>query len=139
MGYRGGKGGKGGARAGRTTRASCPPSPAFGFSAALARHIMPMRPVSLTYTGTVGVSIQDVFDLISDPSRMAEWLPNCVSVVPGPIGKGKDRKSTRLNSSHGYISYAVFCLKKKTRTNRTRASRCGVPNPSWQYDAMVGT
>src|SRR2546429_6823038 len=26
----------------------------------------------------------------------------------------KDRKSTRLNSSHGYISYAVFCLKKKT-------------------------
>src|SRR2546422_1595676 len=27
---------------------------------------------------------------------------------------GGDRKSTRLNSSHGYISYAVFCLKKKT-------------------------
>src|SRR2546422_4859984 len=26
---------------------------------------------------------------------------------------GQDRKSTRLNSSHGYISYAVFCLKKK--------------------------
>src|SRR5687768_18262768 len=30
---------------------------------------------------------------------------------PGPIPV--DRKSTRLNSSHGYISYAVFCLKKK--------------------------
>src|SRR5687768_18096195 len=29
----------------------------------------------------------------------------------------EDRKSTRLNSSHGYISYAVFCLKKKTKTN----------------------
>src|SRR5687768_17857893 len=28
-------------------------------------------------------------------------------------GKELDRKSTRLNSSHGYISYAVFCLKKK--------------------------
>src|SRR5687768_18183620 len=28
----------------------------------------------------------------------------------------EDRKSTRLNSSHGYISYAVFCLKKKTHT-----------------------
>src|SRR2546429_3471916 len=27
--------------------------------------------------------------------------------------KRRDRKSTRLNSSHGYISYAVFCLKKK--------------------------
>src|SRR2546429_4315524 len=30
-----------------------------------------------------------------------------------------DRKSTRLNSSHGYISYAVFCLKKKKRTTVT--------------------
>src|SRR2546429_6504354 len=28
-----------------------------------------------------------------------------------------DRKSTRLNSSHGYISYAVFCLKKKNETD----------------------
>src|SRR3989449_7873932 len=32
---------------------------------------------------------------------------------------GIDRKSTRLNSSHGYISYAVFCLKKKTSTPGT--------------------
>src|SRR5256885_9220437 len=31
----------------------------------------------------------------------------------------KDRKSTRLNSSHLVISYAVFCLKKKTRPART--------------------
>src|SRR2546422_2752006 len=30
-----------------------------------------------------------------------------------------DRKSTRLNSSHGYISYAVFCLKKKKKTDIT--------------------
>src|SRR2546422_5208367 len=29
----------------------------------------------------------------------------------------RDRKSTRLNSSHGYISYAVFCLKKKKKEN----------------------
>src|SRR5687768_17992648 len=29
----------------------------------------------------------------------------------------EDRKSTRLNSSHGYISYAVFCLKKKKKRN----------------------
>src|SRR2546422_5888689 len=34
------------------------------------------------------------------------------------IGRHRDRKSTRLNSSHGYISYAVFCLKKKNK-------RCG--------------
>src|SRR5687768_18058035 len=32
---------------------------------------------------------------------------------PMNVWMPKDRKSTRLNSSHGYISYAVFCLKKK--------------------------
>src|SRR2546427_9432858 len=31
----------------------------------------------------------------------------------GEVGRGTDRKSTRLNSSHSQISYAVFCLKKK--------------------------
>src|SRR5687768_18311988 len=31
-----------------------------------------------------------------------------------------DRKRTRLNSSHGYISYAVFCLKKKKKTTKNR-------------------
>src|SRR2546422_6867688 len=35
---------------------------------------------------------------------------------------GGDRKSTRLNSSHGYISYAVFCLKKKKLTASRLAS-----------------
>src|SRR2546427_5816918 len=34
-------------------------------------------------------------------------------------GRGKDRKSTRLNSSHSQISYAVFCLKKKKKCKRT--------------------
>src|SRR2546430_13652933 len=33
------------------------------------------------------------------------------------VGGGRDRKSTRLNSSHSQISYAVFCLKKKKQTN----------------------
>src|SRR2546422_5139213 len=33
-----------------------------------------------------------------------------------------DRKSTRLNSSHGYISYAVFCLKKKKASPETHLS-----------------
>src|SRR2546429_3679523 len=33
-----------------------------------------------------------------------------------------DRKSTRLNSSHGYISYAVFCLKKKTNNTSPPSS-----------------
>src|SRR2546422_1160583 len=37
-----------------------------------------------------------------------------------PRGRRQDRKSTRLNSSHGYISYAVFCLKKKKKKKKTR-------------------
>src|SRR2546429_6238167 len=43
----------------------------------------------------------------------------------------RDRKSTRLNSSHGYISYAVFCLKKKDLV---------VPALRWLYDyaSLVG-
>src|SRR3712207_6872695 len=41
-------------------------------------------------------------------------------VYAGRIGPGRDRKSTRLNSSHANISHAVFCLKKKdTRSSST--------------------
>src|SRR2546422_6442850 len=37
------------------------------------------------------------------------------AIVPPGTSVAQDRKSTRLNSSHGYISYAVFCLKKKKK------------------------
>src|SRR2546422_1121254 len=40
-----------------------------------------------------------------------------------PARNAGDRKSTRLNSSHGYISYAVFCLKKKKRATRAAPLR----------------
>src|SRR5687768_17788555 len=40
----------------------------------------------------------------------------------------EDRKSTRLNSSHGYISYAVFCLKKKKITEEESATALGRPH-----------
>src|SRR5438445_3448118 len=36
---------------------------------------------------------------------------------------GADRKSTRLNSSHANISYAVFCLKKKKKKNKNRRNK----------------
>src|SRR2546422_6752467 len=63
------------------------------------------------------------------PSQTPWWLAlsNAFTVAPGrctPKGEyplvftpppESDRKSTRLNSSHGYISYAVFCLKKKKK------------------------
>src|SRR5207245_11088070 len=43
--------------------------------------------------------------------------------VGGVITAVSDRKSTRLNSSHGSISYAVFCLKKKTRRTEDSSDR----------------
>src|SRR2546429_4332798 len=42
-------------------------------------------------------------------------FPATLGTFRTPQSNDRDRKSTRLNSSHGYISYAVFCLKKKTR------------------------
>src|SRR3989449_11564677 len=40
-------------------------------------------------------------------------IPHIIATTAGFPANSIDRKSTRLNSSHGYISYAVFCLKKK--------------------------
>src|SRR5256885_6623310 len=53
-----------------------------------------------------------------------EVLPEIVAVrvavvSPAEAGAGIDRKSTRLNSSHLVISYAVFCLKKKKNSTVT--------------------
>src|SRR2546430_12467586 len=45
--------------------------------------------------------------------------PQARDLVRGKrLGQSRDRKSTRLNSSHSQISYAVFCLKKKTIKTR---------------------
>src|SRR2546422_6298721 len=44
-----------------------------------------------------------------DDCSRSHWPPRSSCRQPS----ARDRKSTRLNSSHGYISYAVFCLKKK--------------------------
>src|SRR5258708_19854250 len=46
--------------------------------------------------------------IVSAPGPRARWLPRFLSGC-----RTGDRKSTRLNSSHQIISYAVFCLKKK--------------------------
>src|SRR5690606_39458600 len=46
-----------------------------------------------------------------------------------PGSHRRDRKSTRLNSSHVKISYAVFCLKKKTRHQAESRSQCPISTP----------
>src|SRR2546429_3459682 len=47
------------------------------------------------------------------PSSLSKAPNQETDTCIGSRPKRRDRKSTRLNSSHGYISYAVFCLKKK--------------------------
>src|SRR5687768_17635889 len=49
------------------------------------------------------------------------------------IDRSTDRKSTRLNSSHGYISYAVFCLKKKKHPPADPST----PPPAEAYDLVI--
>src|SRR2546429_3059160 len=49
--------------------------------------------------------------------------------VSAPAGL-RDRKSTRLNSSHGYISYAVFCLKKKKKKTNIHMTTTSATTPS---------
>src|SRR2546429_7204868 len=49
--------------------------------------------------------------------HLSSRVGHCVGLL-NPMSRTQvDRKSTRLNSSHGYISYAVFCLKKKNDTD----------------------
>src|SRR5690349_22062214 len=55
--------------------------------------------------------------------RGYEWLNAEYGAPEEPPQEQRDRKSTRLNSSHVEISYAVFCLKKKKRGADHRASR----------------
>src|SRR5437763_10855079 len=88
-------------------------------------------------------------DLHSFPTRRSSDLPHFTFRIPNSeqrrlifIGSGdseaesasrlvRDRKSTRLNSSHRCISYAVFCLKKKKATQRI----CR-PQPLWKQNII---
>src|SRR5256884_5538278 len=67
---------------------------------------------------------QTVVDVVGKNFRRLAVRQICehhhAQVVVGKHGQQRvDRKSTRLNSSHGYISYAVFCLKKNKTSSST--------------------
>src|SRR5438874_9202279 len=89
----------------------------------------PPRSTLFPYT-TLFRSAQQAFaaDLVRAPSDLMpairRLLHNIVVVdtLEDDVVEEADRKSTRLNSSHVEISYAVFCLKKKTRHPERRGS-----------------
>src|SRR5438270_7065725 len=65
----------------------------------------------------VSVELSDAVTGASLWGEKVEAAPSELFDVQDRIKARSDRKSTRLNSSHSQISYAVFCLKKKTKDN----------------------
>src|SRR2546421_8112376 len=59
-------------------------------------------------------------DATAQGAQVREAL-SATGEASGPDGGRRDRKSTRLNSSHDQISYAVFCLKKKEHTSELQS------------------
>src|SRR5690348_17940924 len=67
--------------------------------------------------------------------RYPSWLvPGLSGMASGEMGLNEDRKSTRLNSSHPSISYAVFCLKKKKKQEQRVVHEDGVNRRSGRGD-----
>src|SRR2546429_1756598 len=64
----------------------------------------------------------DVTIVVRRRSKGSGRFPRIEELGRRPVAERRhltrDRKSTRLNSSHGYISYAVFCLKKKKQSHQ---------------------
>src|SRR2546427_9969533 len=73
----------------------------------------PPRSTLFPYTTLFRSSFGPVDGAVPGAQRSAGVYRQAVKTVPMT-----DRKSTRLNSSHSQISYAVFCLKKKKKTDR---------------------
>src|SRR5438128_8087641 len=67
-------------------------------------------PTDVTQDGAVEALVEQT---VAELGRIDLLVTAAGVAAFGPVSGGKDRKSTRLNSSHGSISYAVFCLKKK--------------------------
>src|SRR2546429_3312277 len=79
----------------------------------------PPRSTLFPYTTLFRSVVQRAFPRVDDGggSEGRENDSSRSSRVVRRRRRGVDRKSTRLNSSHGYISYAVFCLKKKKKND----------------------
>src|SRR5437764_5848833 len=68
--------------------------------------------MSVTVIDAVALFPSLVAVIVAEPGVTPDTSPEVLTVATSE-GKSADRKSTRLNSSHRCISYAVFCLKKK--------------------------
>src|SRR5689334_24543920 len=81
-----------------------PRSTLFPYTTLFRSMVSPARSVVTYWIGTAGLPLKDCIGV-------------AISAKNGACRHNADRKSTRLNSSHSSISYAVFCLKKKKQIN----------------------
>src|SRR2546422_4086480 len=79
----------------------------------------PPRSTLFPYTTLFRSNLQMPFSMASRGTPSATAAPIAARMLY-TLMRPTDRKSTRLKSSHGYISYAVFCLKKKKRSRRDK-------------------
>src|SRR5688572_6277022 len=85
---------------------------------------VPMSRIAQLLTQSVGRPVIDKTGLTGYFDFTLQWTPQPGSEMPiRPAGEPPDRKSTRLNSSHSQISYAVFCLKKKKKKKKTKKKK----------------
>src|SRR2546426_8467180 len=70
---------------------------------------------TLFRSGDVEVGTPRVHHALQEIAQARYGHGSCFLALPLPVRRELDRKSTRLNSSHLVISYAVFCLKKKKK------------------------
>src|SRR5256885_15314410 len=66
-------------------------------------------------TATTEIYTLSLHDALPISPRIVRFFMNMIICTWAAVGSLTDRKSTRLNSSHLVISYAVFCLKKKKK------------------------
>src|SRR6266498_5508028 len=88
------------------------------FAASSASHIFFF--IDTAPTSIYTLSLHDALPISSTSQATGSTRSSTGSrrSAPSPSARSRDRKSTRLNSSHVRISYAVFCLKKKKKKNK---------------------
>src|SRR2546430_13726851 len=98
----------------------------------------PPRSTLFPYTTLFRSVIKEALERELERGGQVFFVHNRVQSLPS-VARFIDRKSTRLNSSHSQISYAVFCLKKKktTCTLVYSFSNLSLPSPSLHTDTCV--
>src|SRR3989442_6128834 len=101
-----------------------------------ATHVFLLGKLALNFPGGLSLAVKEDFAHTTDPpgTELTGRIKSTTNVLPPSVeyvgraldparelGAG-DRKSTRLNSSHVRISYAVFCLTKKNDTNAAHST-----------------